>query len=262
MTERVQRLFEALPPQGSIDELGIVIDRIRDVFNVDHVVYHAVSLGSSVVRRSQTDRIGTLAQGAGLWLRNPDDLVTFTYSPTWGQRYLEADYKRIDPVVEHATVSFMPFDWKGLAWNTKKRRTLYNEAVEGGLGNQGYTVPIRGPNGQFALFTVNKNCTDEEWQRIIDEFRGEILIVAHFYHQRMLEIERVFIDVSLPKLSEREKDALTFIAAGNGRADVAHKLDISENTLRVYLDSARHKLGALNLPHAVAIAVQKQIVSI
>lgn len=262
MTDRVQRLFETLPPQGSIDELGIVIDRIRSVYNLDHVVYHAVCLGSTVVRQSQGDGMGALAQGAGLWLRNPEDLVTFTYSPDWGRRYLEADYKRIDPVVEHATVSFAPFDWKGLPWNTKKRRTLYNEAVEGGLGNQGYTVPIRGPNGQFALFTVNKNCPDEEWRKLIEEYRGDLLVVAHFYHQKMLEVERVFSGVAQPKLSDRERDALTYIASGSGRADVAYKLSISENTLRVYLDSARHKLGALNLPHAVAIAVQKRIVSV
>ena len=36
---------------------------------------------------------------------------------------------------------------------------------------------------------------------------------------------------------------------------VAEKLGISEHTLRVYIESARFKLGALNTTHAVARAM-------
>jgi DNA-binding CsgD family transcriptional regulator len=39
-------------------------------------------------------------------------------------------------------------------------------------------------------------------------------------------------------------------------------MNISENTLRVYIDSARHKLGALNIPHAVALGVSRGLISI
>ena len=46
------------------------------------------------------------------------------------------------------------------------------------------------------------------------------------------------------------------MAAGRSRAQIADRLKISESTLRVYLDSARHKLGGLNAFHAVAIAVK------
>ena len=262
MTSEIQRLFEALPPEGSIDELGLVIDRIRDVYDLEHVVYHAVSLGSALTRKSQERAAGALQNGAGLWLREPEALVTFTYPQSWGERYLEQQYRRIDPVVESAMVSFLPFDWKSLAWNTKKRRQLLGEAISSGLGNQGYTVPIRGPDGQFALFTVNKSCSDSEWERFLNTYKTDFMVIAHFYHQRVLEIERIFGNITIPSLSEREKDALTYIASGRGRAEVAYDLKISENTLRVYLDSARHKLGALNLPHAIALAVQRGIVTI
>ena len=44
------------------------------------------------------------------------------------------------------------------------------------------------------------------------------------------------------------------VAEGN-RAQAALELEISENTLRVYIESARHKLGALNTTHAVARAL-------
>jgi DNA-binding CsgD family transcriptional regulator len=60
----------------------------------------------------------------------------------------------------------------------------------------------------------------------------------------------------IQKLSPRERDVLTMIAAGRTRAQIADALKISESTLRVYIDSARHKLGALNAFHAVAIAMK------
>jgi DNA-binding CsgD family transcriptional regulator len=64
------------------------------------------------------------------------------------------------------------------------------------------------------------------------------------------------------KLSPREKDVLTLISTGQRRAQVADSLKISESTLRVYIDSARHKLGALNVFHAVAIAVKTGIIKV
>ena len=41
---------------------------------------------------------------------------------------------------------------------------------------------------------------------------------------------------------------------------MADALQISENTLRAYIDSARHKLGALNVTHAVALALARGII--
>jgi len=45
---------------------------------------------------------------------------------------------------------------------------------------------------------------------------------------------------------------MTFLAQGLSRAQVAEKLTISEHTVRVYIESARFILGALNTTHAVA----------
>ena len=55
-------------------------------------------------------------------------------------------------------------------------------------------------------------------------------------------------------------EALTQLSLGQSRAAVADSLQISENTLRAYIDSARHKLGALNVTHAVALALARGII--
>jgi DNA-binding CsgD family transcriptional regulator len=50
---------------------------------------------------------------------------------------------------------------------------------------------------------------------------------------------------------------MTLLAVGYSRAQVADTLAISEHTLRVYIESARFKLGALNTTHAVARAMSR-----
>jgi DNA-binding CsgD family transcriptional regulator len=45
------------------------------------------------------------------------------------------------------------------------------------------------------------------------------------------------------------------LALGLSRAQAADSLSISEHTLRVYIESARYKLGAANTTHAVAKAL-------
>ena len=61
-------------------------------------------------------------------------------------------------------------------------------------------------------------------------------------------------------LSPREVDAMTLLAMGYSRAQTAETLSISEHTLRVYIESARFKLGALNTTHAVARAMSRGLI--
>ncbi len=53
---------------------------------------------------------------------------------------------------------------------------------------------------------------------------------------------------------------MTYLAKGFSRAQAADELKISEHTLRVYIEAARHKLGALNTTHAVARALSSGII--
>lgn len=260
MTTKVQMLLQEIGNPASIENLGWLIDKIRDVYDLSHVAYHAFSLGHTFSVRSSGG--GALDNGAGVWRREGSSVAAFSYGPVWGERYEEQEYWRIDPVVATAMRSFLPINWKEADWSSKRQQKFLKEAVDFGVGTQGYSIPIRGPDGQFALFTVNKNTPDDAWEKFLAEFRGDFLIISHFFHQKVLEIEQVFGPPPTPQLSARERDALSYLSTGQNRAQVAHSMKISENTLRVYLDSARHKLGALNITHAIAIGANRGILNI
>lgn len=230
-------MFKALEGASELSDLQQVIETFRDHFGVDHVVYHWVS-------------------GAG------DQYGCGTYAPEWVQRYLDREYLRVDPVVQGCYQRFHPVDWKRLDWSGKAARAFQKDAIAHGIGNQGYSVPVRGPNGQFALFTVSHNCSDEGWAAFTEAHRRDLILIAHYFNQKALELEPDRQPEPSQALSPREVDVMTFLAMGYSRAQVAQTLAISEHTLRVYVESARFKLGASNTVHAVARALSRGLIVI
>ncbi|MHA6326194.1 helix-turn-helix transcriptional regulator [Roseivivax sp. CAU 1753] len=231
LDEQLARLEAA----RSQDDLQPLIEALRDHYGVDHIVYHWVAADGEQF-------------GCG------------TYAPEWVAHYLDKGYLRIDPVIQGCYQRFHPVDWKRFDWSSRAARAFLRDAVEHGVGNQGYSVPIRGPNGQFALFTLNHSCDDAEWTAFTETHRRELILIAHYFNQKALEFQPGRGLQPTPSLSPREIDAMTLIAVGYSRAQVANTLSISENTLRVYIESARFKLGALNTTHAVAQALQRGLI--
>ncbi|MEM9049698.1 MAG: LuxR family transcriptional regulator [Pseudomonadota bacterium] len=227
---RLETLIEGLNSTDSRDGLQHLIEDMRGIYDVDHVVYHAVNLAGS-------------------------PYAALTYSHEWVDHYQDNGLARVDPVVQSALRRFHPIDWNRLDWSMPAARRLRREATDCGLGSQGYSLPIRGPDGQFALFTVNQNSKTEQWHKFTRAYARDLLLISHYFHQKVLEVENVGEKAPGRDLSPRERDALTFLARGFGRGQIAERLRISEHTLRVYVDSARFKLGALNTTHAVAIAL-------
>ena len=213
----------------ALEELQRVVEALRDHYKINHVVYHWVN---SVGER----------------------YVAGTYSEEWVDQYVENDYVRIDPVVTGCFQRFDPVNWKQLDWSKKLSRDFMQEAIRFGVGTQGFTVPIRGPNGQFALFTVNDTVDDVTWESFIEDHKSDLILIAHAFNERALAFEEGST-LSLPSLSPRELSAMTLLAKGLSRAQAAEAMKISEHTLRVYIEAARHKLGAINTTHAVARAL-------
>lgn len=260
MKSEIETLVETLPEACSIEQFGGIVTRILNVYDLKHIIYHAVHLGGDFASTARNGG-GRLDGDVGVWKIEDGAFAILTYSEEWIARYLDAGYVRIDPVVGAALEAFHPIDWKSLDWSSKRCQEFLKESIDYGLGNQGLTIPIRGPNGQFAIFTANKSCTDEHWEYFKKRSFGDLLIVSHFFHQKVIEYFGLN-EKSRYSLSAREIDVLRGLSLGQNRAQIAHNLGVSENTVRVYIDSSRHKLGALNTAHAVAIAVSKGVLSI
>ena len=226
----LDRFLERMESAATRDDLQALSVDLRDHYDIAHIVYHWVNSDGE-------------QYGVG------------TYPLEWATHYVEKGYLRIDPVIQGCFQRFHPVEWKRLDWSSKAARAMMAEAIEYGLGNQGYSIPLRGPNGQFALFTANHSCSDEEWAAFCEANVRDLLMAAHYFNRKALELEKPDDEKVQKPLSPREADALTFLALGYSRAQIAEMLEISEHTLRVYVESARFKLGALNTTQAVARAL-------
>lgn len=227
MQGRLDTFIEGMQTSRTLDELAQQIKNLRDIFDVEHVIYHSVN-----------------ASGG--------QYASHTYTQTWEDQYFGENYERIDPVVQGCLRRFHPIDWNRLDWTGKPVRNFLGEAMDAGVGHQGFSIPIRGPSGQFALFTISDRRHDGAWEKYTETHVRDLILAAHFINQKALEIERGSDEMDLISLSPREIDALTMLAMGYNRAQAAESLSISEHTLRVYIESARFKLGASNTTHAVA----------
>ena len=229
--------LQALEQADALEKIQHLVVKLRDMFEVDHVVYH--------------------------WVSSDGEQYGFgTYDPDWAQRYAERDYIRVDPVIIGCFQRFHPVNWKRLDWSSKAARSFRKDAQSFGIGSQGFSVPIRGPNGQLALFTASHTTDDESWTAFTTEHQRDWILIAHYLNQKALELEKDRAPEPIRPLSPREVDALTYLGMGYSRGQVADLLSISEHTLRAYIESARIKLGALNTIHAVARAASEGLILI
>lgn len=234
MARKLEDMLDRLSQADDLTELQGAVFDLRDAYEVEHLVYHSV--------KSNGAQWGAL-----------------TYDPDWVALYIQQRFQTVDPVVLSCFQRFRPVDWKTLDWTGRTARAVLGEGIAHGLGNQGFSLPIRGPSGQFALFTVNHRIGDDSWARFTRSNLNDLLLAAHYVNERALALEGGD-HAPHQALSPRETDALTLLAAGRSRAQAAETLKISEHTLRVYIEGARHKLGALNTTHAVANALARGLI--
>lgn len=235
MARELEDFIDGLQQASSIQDVQKSIYALRDLYEVEHVVYHSVNAAGG-------------------------QRAVLTYSDDWVERYVGEEYDRIDPVVKGCYQRFHPVDWRRLDWTGKVSRDFIAEAREAGVGNQGYSIPIRGPSGQFALFTVSHNAGDRAWTRFTETHTRDLILAAHYINQKALDLDEEICRAPHRALSPRERDALTLLALGYSRAQAAESLAISEHTLRVYIEGARYKVGAMNTTHAVALALANGLV--
>jgi len=230
------RLDDAL----SHDGLMAFIRKTVAAHGLRHAVYHSPSLPGR---------------------RLDDPFLALTYDSEWIGHYRKSNYVSIDPVVAVGARSVAPLDWATLDRSNRKVSRLFDESREAGVGRQGLTFPVRGPeNGLWGLFSVTTDDCDPEWRRRRRLLVCDLLLVAQFVHLKAYDLHNAAETPDLNCVTRRETEALAWTSEGKTVADVAALMKISGETVKAHLDSARQKLGALTRAHAVAKAIRSGII--
>lgn len=223
----------------TLDELHGAILGLIAPYDLHHAVYYARRLPSAA---------------------SSDPFLVCSYPRSWTDHYFARGYDRVDPVVLEGERSVLPIDWSTLDRRPAPVRRLFGEAEDAGVGRNGLTLPIRGADGDCALFTVTSEADGGEWDRRRPFYMRDMQIIANHIHARVLALSNLAQPDYAARLSRRERECLQWAALGYTISGTAERLALSERVVRGYLDSARHKLDCLTKPQAVARAVSLRIV--
>jgi DNA-binding CsgD family transcriptional regulator len=233
----IEDLLDTMASVPSLEQMRDLLLEIRDACGFANLVYHAARLPGCEI---------------------PNPILLLSYDDAWVKRYISENYFDIDPVVQQASRGSLALDWSDLDLSKSAARHLFKEADSYGVGRRGVTIPVRGPNGERALFTATSNLSDSEWACRRHTYIRDCHLVGHFFHTRAVYLSGLRGEV--PSLSRREKQCLRLFADGHQARMISHVLGISESAVRLYTRSARHKLRCVTLAESAAKATQLELI--
>jgi LuxR family transcriptional regulator, quorum-sensing system regulator CinR len=216
----------------SIPQIEVVIEKLRDLLTVDHLVYHSSKLGASP---------------------SVDPYIRLTYPASWIKRYLQMEYIYIDPVVREGFRRTLPFHWSELTIASATEASFLADALAHGVGPYGFSIPVVSKRGHRALFSISSSRPEQEWQNYVAANQATLIEIANRLHSRVI-VELFGED--RPHLTTRELECLRWTALGKAAAEIAIILDLSPLTVRDYLKSSRYKLDCVTSAQAVSKAVK------
>jgi LuxR family transcriptional regulator, quorum-sensing system regulator BjaR1 len=195
-------------------------------------------------------------------LPNPDerfeDMVVLKKWPTgWFELYAKEDYCRVDPVIRMCRNTVNPFEWSEAPYDPLKEakaHELMNRAGDFRMP-RGFSLPIHGLNGYETCFSMSGVDLD-----LTGRTRPAIHLMALYAYERVRQIARPA--ESHNPLTAREREVLTWAAAGKSANETADILSITERTVRAHLERSCDKLGAASKTHAVARAMKYRLITV
>ncbi|MDX8354304.1 helix-turn-helix transcriptional regulator [Cognatiyoonia sp. IB215182] len=124
--------------------------------------------------------------------------------------------------------------------------------------NLGVIYPFKSIGGIGALTAFADNGSRREQVGIVEQgLRSQMIGLAGLFHEAIVNSRAAH---KMFSMTDKERDALAFVAAGYTISDLADHLMISERAVEKRLFRARRKLGAKNTANAVYRAAVRGII--
>ncbi len=175
-----------------------------------------------------------------------------TYSEEWMKYYAEKDYGRIDPVLRAAATSGHAFTWDELEKTTAftpHQVRMMRLAEDAGL-REGIGVPLRGSRALVAGIGLASSDRHDGAEAHLDLLNA---LCSQFYvaFRRLYAKPAPAADVT--SLSPKEREILSWVAAGKTDDEIGTILSISRNTVDTHMRNIFRKLDA---PNRVSAAIK------
>jgi LuxR family quorum sensing-dependent transcriptional regulator len=176
----------------------------------------------------------------------------------WARTYEQRQYLHSDPIVRQLRGARRPFEWKDVCFDSERfprSREVMHVRADFGF-RHGFVVPVPGPRGASAGVFMGGERPD---------FPAHVKPALHM--MSLYAFERISDLQPRPRapdtgLTSREREVLTWTAAGKSAWEIGAILSISTRTVNEHAQTAMRKLGAGNRTHAVALALRDGLISV
>ncbi len=195
--------------------------------------------------------------------RRPDNGAMMPYSlsrplePGWSARYNEMGYANADLVVHAAMRQSGAFTWDDLhpRMFTPSAKTVFNEGCETMGVKGGLVIPTHDTHG-FAGF-ISPFFPDASPDQSMHRALKLIAIYALDKAKELRGIAPEMVEGGPCPLTPRQREALSFMAAGKTDWEIGAILGIAEKTANHHVEAAKRQLGVATRAQAVALAVHR-----
>jgi LuxR family quorum sensing-dependent transcriptional regulator len=185
-----------------------------------------------------------------------DRIWASTWPDDWMIQWSAQNYVSVDPVVNQLLVRNDPLRWSDTRGaNDDAGARVLDEATEFRL-KDGFALPIYSRDG----FVVGISMGTEHYE--LGKQDEACLHLASLYFHAKLERLRAENTPRLrgPRLTPRERECLSWVAAGKTDWEISQILNIAEQTAHEYVQNALTKLNATTRAQAVAIAIFSKLI--
>ena len=176
--------------------------------------------------------------------------------PDWLDLYIANGYVDHDPSLRHGKRVVHPYDWKDAPFDSAhepRMLEVVQRARDFGIEN-GFVVPIPGPAGNVGNVWMGGHNIE-----IPDCHKPSLHLMALYAFAQVQRLTGKVRQTGM--LSNREREILTWIAAGRSVAEISELLGLSGRTIEWHVQRSIEKLGARTRTNAVAIALREGIIA-
>ena len=166
--------------------------------------------------------------------------------PGWEGLYAEKRFQDANYLQREIRRRAEPFKWSDVTLINAKERMLAQALVDNGFEN-GLATPCHGPGGYVGVVSLAFERLDE----VAPAEQSAIQFAALVLHDRMRGLSP-FGGGDRPKLSQRERDCIGFIAQGKSDWEISVIMGVGQTTVISHVQNAKRKLGAATRAQAVA----------
>lgn len=177
-------------------------------------------------------------------------LVRHNFPRGFTKRYIVNNYAKFDPIISQSLKEARPFHWRDVLEKQSlnaQQRQVFEAHKEANLSD-GIAVPVYGPMGTFALFSLASEGVE------LDLTKSQLVALQFAClqtHNRYCDLAQINDEAPEKPLSPRETEALTLVAAGLANNAIAERLGVTENTVDTMLRRIFAKFGVNNRISAV-----------